>query len=111
MVQIVVLHQFAGGVDGGVGPAADGVGFDVVLGHGPAGAEIVPKLRDIRRLSRNGRRAGEAALREKSGCEAHQRAHAGAVMEHGGIVDLAHHLAAGAVVFSAAHGVAEDLRL
>ena len=111
MCEAMVVHHLSDGVNGGVGPAADRIGLDVIIGHGPAGAESVPELRHIWRLNRNGRRAGEAALREKSGCEADQRAHARAVMEHRRVVNLAHHLAAGAVVFGDAHGVAEDLRL
>ena len=87
----------------GLGPATDRVGFEVLLQNEPALTQIRPVFRGA--FDRDGRRTGEAFRRQQNGRDAGHRAPACAIFEHGGMVNAAHHLAAGAVIFGNAQRV------
>ena len=65
-VEAVRVDHLAEGVDGGMGPAADRVGFDVVFGDGPAGAEIGPEVLDVVIFDGDSGGTFEAVFGEKS---------------------------------------------
>ena len=93
-------------LDRRLGPAAHRIGLEIHLEHAPALAEIVPHIGERRGLDHQGGRAGEAALRQVGGADPGGGTPVGAVLDHGGKVDAAHHLAARPMIFGDAQAMA-----
>ena len=97
-------------IQGGMGPATDRIGFDIVPDHGPVLPQIAPDMRQFRRLHGDRRGTCKAALGHQKSLRPNERPHARTVMQHRGIVDLAHHLAARSVIFGDAQRLAQNRR-
>ena len=107
MCQVVRHHQFADAVDRCMGPAADRIGFHILVGHDPARAEVRPDIRHLVGLNGDRRRAGEPLLGKDGGRNPDHGTPPRPVMKHARAGDLAHHLASRPVIFGDADGLAE----
>ena len=103
----VCQHQITHAVDRRMRPAADRIGLYILRLHHPAAAEIGPEGCRLFSLDRDRRRAGETTFGQNGRGDTDHRTPARPVMQHAGVRDLAHHLAAGAVIFGDADGLAK----
>ena len=100
-------HQITHAVDRRMCPAADRIRLYILRLHDPAAAKIGPEGCRLLSLDRDRRRTGKAAFGKDGRGDADHRTPARPVMQHAGIRDLAHHLAAGAMIFGDADGLAK----
>ena len=91
----VLLNELAEGVDCAMRPSAYRIGLYVILLDRPVLAEIAPAFRDFFGFDGCSRGSLEPFLCQQHRHEARERAHAGAVMQHGRVCDFAHHLLRG----------------
>ena len=82
-------------------PTADGVGLEILLTDQPSVSQISPVV--CAECERRG--AGEAARGQTCRRDPAHCAPTGAILEHCWVIDTAHHLAPGAVIFCNPHGM------
>jgi len=103
-VALLLQGQRAG--DGRLRPAANRVRLEVLLGDEPSVTQIGPNAGYVSAFDCQRWRAGKATAGHQPGTDAGHRSPARAVLNHGRIVNAAHHRQAWAVVFSDAQCVA-----
>ena len=94
----MLLHQAAGALNRGLRPAANGVGFVILLAHVPPLTKICPIT--VGFFDGDGGSACKSLSRELGGSDPCHGAPARPVFEHSGMINAAHHLAPRAVIFS-----------
>jgi hypothetical protein len=82
-----------------------------LFGREAAAAEIAPVTSRFRLLNRDRGGARESLLRQKACAQARHTPPARAILDHLRIIDAAHHLAAGSVVFGNPERLARLLRI
>ena len=107
----VHAHQVGGRLYRRLRPAAHRIRLEILLAQAPALSQIGPEIADLFALDHERRRAGEAGGGEVGGTRTRHRAPAGAILDHGGKVDAAHHLTARPVIFGDAQRLAGLCRI
>jgi hypothetical protein len=95
-------------LDGGLRPPARSVRLEPLREHLPVGTERGPPWLGLHRLDSECRRPREAGFGKHAGAHSGHRAPAGSVLDHGRVVDAAHHLAPRAVVLGDAERLARS---
>ena len=81
-------------------PATDGMGLHILSQDFPVRTQGLPERGGFRIFDRHGWRARETLLRQQRCTHAGHRAPAAAIFDHRRVVDTAHHLRTGAIIFS-----------
>ena len=107
----MVALQLRRRLDRRLRPAAHRIGLEILLVDAPARAHIAPQAGDVIAFQGDCRRPGKAFARQTCRRRPRHGAPARTVLDHGRIVDAAHHLAARAVVLGNAQRLAGRCRV